>query len=138
MSSTYAHYQGPSSIPSDYAIVSQMNARQSGTNINDHDDHDDETLAPQRRPAHPTLAPSTYYPEPMSPASSSSSVTAEAPVLISERTPLLSNPPVPRIEEPVDRLDGDESGTAMAIFKEELAILTKYSLPVFGCVLPTP
>ncbi|KAJ3495861.1 hypothetical protein NLJ89_g10567 [Agrocybe chaxingu] len=49
-----------------------------------------------------------------------------------ENTPLLSDPPVPRIEEPIDRDAAADAGTALEMFWEELVILAKYALPVFG------
>ncbi|KAF9041212.1 multidrug/Oligosaccharidyl-lipid/Polysaccharide flippase [Panaeolus papilionaceus] len=48
-----------------------------------------------------------------------------------ESTPLLT-PPVPRIEEDIDRNDPNDSESAIRMFWEELFVLAKYSLPVFG------
>lgn len=108
MSSTYAHYQGPSSLPSDYAIVSSL--RQNESDL----DSDTDTLHPDKtyyRPAHPTIAR-----------------PCAQPLLPTEITPLLSNPPVPCIEETIDNVD------SYFMFWEELFILAKYALPVFGYV----
>ncbi|KAG6831475.1 hypothetical protein H0H92_010384 [Tricholoma furcatifolium] len=102
-----AHYQGPASLPSDYALLSRLTAA--------HADHDDE--ANDFDDLRPT-SPRPKNPIPMS---------ASSP---SENTPLL-NPPVPRIEEPSDHTIPDD-GQVMRIFWEELRILTRYALPVFG------
>ena len=51
--------------------------------------------------------------------------------VVSENTPLL-NPPLPRIDEPFDSVPAADR--KVAIFWEELRILTRYSLPVFGFV----
>lgn len=49
-----------------------------------------------------------------------------------EHTPLLAPPPVPRIEEEIDRDPAHDNDSGMMMFWEELPILTKYALPVFG------
>jgi len=91
MSSTYAHHQGASSLPSDYAVSSESDSDSS---------HGD-----------------------------TSAITQKNRRVTSERTPLLSNPPVSRIEEPVD--NNDSRAPTFWIFWEEFLILAKYSFPVF-------
>jgi len=105
MSSTYAHYQGPSSLPSDYAILSSLQNEPDQDSDLDSDSDSDKTYY---RPAHPTIAWSS--PQPL------------------ETTPLLSIPPPPCIEETIDNVD------SYFIFWEELFILAKYALPVFAYV----
>ncbi|KAF8546284.1 MATE efflux family protein [Imleria badia] len=56
---------------------------------------------------------------------------------VSERTPLLqSPPPIPRLHEPADDdicdIASAEQISTAKMFREELHILTKYALPVFG------
>ena len=117
MSSTYAHYQGPSSLPSDYAILSRLRA-------------DTSTSA---------SFPAEYYYRPHNPTIGSYphiDPHSEAPWHLThpptEATPLLNNPPVPRIEENIDVNTSTNTSSNIAMFWEELAILTKYALPVFG------
>lgn len=101
MSSTYAHYQGPSSLPNDYAILSAFNENNNDSRTITHrNDYE--------RPKHPSIA-------------------ARPP---QETTPLLSDPPVPRIIEDTDKNDIEESTFKM--FWDELCILAKYAFPVFG------
>ncbi|KAF5336420.1 hypothetical protein D9611_006482 [Ephemerocybe angulata] len=146
MSSTYAHYQGPSSLPSDYALLSRVAGNHNGENesLSESDDsHDtDGTVTPTKattsseaavrrresfpersfyRPTNPTIG---VYPEPEQHNAS----------VLSEHTPLLAPPPptVPRIEEEIDRDPAHDNDSKMAMFWDELPILTKYALPVFG------
>ncbi|CAA7268525.1 unnamed protein product [Cyclocybe aegerita] len=172
MSSTYAHYQGPSSLPSDYALLSHFAHRDhsaphprrvpengaapaSGDEDEDEDTEPTPTQTPRRtvvtrresfpasayytRPPRPTIG---SYPrerryddaEPGSGNGNSASNDQSFPSLglPDENTPLLSNPPVPRIEEPIDRDATADAGTPLEMFWEELVILAKYALPVFG------
>ncbi|KAG6876115.1 hypothetical protein C0992_000911, partial [Termitomyces sp. T32_za158] len=101
-----AHYQGPASLPSDYALLSRYVAHQAE---DDQDEQDQVATSP--RPRDPTIAHHT--------------IPIPGPIP-SENTPLL-NPPVPRIDESFD----DDNRTVHA-FWEELRILTRYALPVFG------
>ena len=54
-----------------------------------------------------------------------------------ENTPLLA-PPVPRIEEECDAEDITESLSTSKLYREEIGILTKYTIPVFGYVVHLP
>ncbi|KAF9476807.1 MATE efflux family protein [Pholiota conissans] len=138
MSSTYAHYQGPSSLPSDYAILSRINAHREGS-FQDAEYDDDATAilgepsAGRRRDSFVATRPKKpsigTYPE-----GTSSSLTSESSSfkLPTESTPLLSDPPIPRIEEPVDREPGSDNESNIVMFWEELGILAKYAFPVFG------
>lgn len=145
MSSTYAHYQAPASLPSDYAILSRF-----AGNRSEDDDEEDRiepdgeamgrgnaservpsgSKSPRRR-----SFPTTYL-DPQNPTMAAygahSSKPISAPLSHStEITPLL-NPLVPRILELNEHDDSLES--KMKMFWEELRILTKYALPVFGSV----
>lgn len=134
MSSTYAHYQGPGSLPSDYAILSRFSSAHedfeptdelppSGTDPRPVRRRESFSVSPYFRPLNPTVPVVNVYPQGDSKASTPPT----------ENTPLLS-PLVPRIEEEIDRNVSADSGTSMAMFWEELRILTKYALPVFGYV----
>jgi MATE family multidrug resistance protein len=74
------------------------------------------------RPSHPTMG---VYPQQELLDSSGQLSTRLGP---SETTPLLNNPPVPRIDELVD----NKAESTFSTFWEEFLILAKYSLPVFG------
>jgi multidrug resistance protein, MATE family len=126
MSSTYAHYQGPSSLPSDYAILSRLNT-----------DHEPESQPEQinRRVSRRESFPASHYYRPLNPTigiypclDSHSKASQHAPT---ETSPLLDHPPVPRIEENIHNASADNPSTA-TMFWEELAVLTKYAMPVFG------
>ncbi|TFK41570.1 MATE efflux family protein [Crucibulum laeve] len=139
MSSTYAHYQGPASLPSDYAILSRYAGHPDGDESEQEaflesdteplDDNAEHSATSRRRsfPASAYLRP----PNPTMGRRDSVSVTFNAGPIHTEVTPLL-NPPVPRIEEDIDRDPLYDNGTKMSMFWEELRILTRYALPVFG------
>lgn len=154
MSSTYVHYSAPSSLPSDYALLSRYaaahdqvvedsdaNSALLSAEIDDHDDAHEENgvdirggnpRGPRRgsfqtsylAPFNPTMGPlpdeygHRSGPKPSDP---------------NENTPLLA-PPIPRIEEECDREDASDPHNSSKIFWEEIGILTKYTLPVFGYV----
>ncbi|KAI0040201.1 MATE efflux family protein [Auriscalpium vulgare] len=140
MSATYMHYSTPSSLPSDYALLSRYAAARGADHPDDasttsHDDEDrddipaDEDDAPpahryrpiQRRSSFP--APYIRPPNPKLPE-----VLSSKRSVADEFTPLL----VPRIEEEEDHSDTPEPGNLLKIYKDELRILMKYTLPVFG------
>jgi MATE family multidrug resistance protein len=142
MSSTLAHYQGPTSLPSDYALLSRYagNHPEEQHSQMESDDEltDNESTArlngtlrrasaPAPRCLHPqrSLGPMTSHPHHFA------HIPLPGPIP-SENTPLL-NPPVPRIDEPIEQTSDD--GSKMLIFWEELRILTRYALPVFASVL---
>ncbi|KAF8870967.1 MATE efflux family protein [Gymnopilus junonius] len=144
MSSTYAHYQGPSSLPSDYAILSRLGLQENHTPI-----PDEEPSAPTEdsdSSRHVTRRESfnnAYYYRPLKPSigtyptegqieAADRTATLPSLGLPTETTPLLSNPPIPRIEEPIDRNPAADAESKISMFWEELWILTKYALPVFG------
>ncbi|EPQ53474.1 MATE efflux family protein [Gloeophyllum trabeum ATCC 11539] len=130
------HYAAPSSLPSDYAILS----RYAGHNGDAHEDDSDaeererDSLLPPEdeerpgrrsslpppfiRPLNPTIAPISARDKSLGPVPT-------------ENTPLL-NPLVPRIEEEVDAPGHDSETTLSRRVWEEIKILVKYTLPVFG------
>ncbi|KAF9459120.1 MATE efflux family protein [Collybia nuda] len=141
MSSTFAHYQQPGSLPSDYAILSRYAGHHPDGEPQsevDSDGDDTETEDTSRRATSSSLLRRTSFPSAPHWSQHTTMIPAQShhfkhiPVpgpLPSENTPLL-NPPVPRIDEPLDRTP--DNGGTMKIFWEELRILTRYAAPVFG------
>jgi MATE family multidrug resistance protein len=135
-----AHLSGtPSSLPQDYAILSRFAAplseetqgeAEASPPRNDQEEYDEEdALLASRKQVRRTSFPSSY----ILPPQPSMSILPTAPGVVqpTESTPLLA-PLMPRIQENVDfPLDGHEPSTAQMHW-EELCILVKYSLPVFG------
>ena len=136
MSSTYAHYQGPSSLPSDYAILSRPNTSYQPTTILE--PHSENTLQISRRITRRESLPVEHYYKPLNPTigvyprvdlhSEALQHMTRSPT---ETSPLL---PVPRIEENIDCNASRFADNApkLTMFWEELTILTKNALPVFG------
>jgi MATE family multidrug resistance protein len=129
----------PSSLPKDYAILSRFAAPLSGETQeeprasparNDQEEYDEEdALLALRRQVRRTSFPSSY----IVPPQPSMNIIPTAPSVLqpTENTPLLA-PLMPRIRENVDfPCDGHDPSTAQ-MYWEELRILLKYSLPVFG------
>ncbi|KAI0718352.1 MATE efflux family protein [Cerioporus squamosus] len=153
MSSTYVHYSTPSSLPSDYALLSRyaaardLNVAEEGeaahgagpsTDVeeyeDDHDAHGIDIQGGHRKPRRQSF-PSSYL-TPFNPTigplpDRHGHRSGPYPREANENTPLLA-PPVPRIEEECDGEDADESSSASKLFWEEVRILTKYTVPVFG------
>lgn len=129
----------PSSLPQDYAILSRFAAPLSGEtqeelesssarNDQEECDEEDALLVP-RQQVRRTSFPSSY----ILPPQPSMNIIPTAPSVLqpTENTPLLA-PLIPRIRENVDfPIDGHEPSTVQ-MYWEELRILLKYSLPVFG------
>ncbi|KAI0945255.1 hypothetical protein AcW1_001519 [Taiwanofungus camphoratus] len=145
MSSTYVHYSTPSSLPSDYALLSRYAAAHEENDEEDVFDEQesipeaprDELNVPRsksqitRRRSFPTSYIDPFSPT-MGPLPDKSGYRSGPKVPnVNESTPLLA-PLVPRIEEEVDRENTNETEHSVNMFREELAILTKYTLPVFG------
>ncbi|ETW75964.1 multidrug flippase [Heterobasidion irregulare TC 32-1] len=133
MSQTYMHYATSSSLPSDYAILSRYAAARSL------DENTNTIASNEELEAKPSDASSTHqrrsnfptpFIRPLNPTIASRPDTSVAPVtLANEFTPLL----VPRIEEESDDLPGAAGEHApRSLFWEELRILMKYTLPVYG------
>jgi len=130
MSSTYAHYQQPSSLPADYAILSRLNSHQEPESVEE-EEGSSGLSTPRRRESFPQA---DYY-RPHNPTRAvdhTRRVDNASFALPSETTPLLSNPPVPRIEENIDRHPSADSESKISMFWEEMLILAKYAFPIFG------
>lgn len=115
----------PSSVPQDYSLLAhyvdsykELRHQEIDREIvaTSEDVEDDEEVY-RRRPI-PTIPVAR--------------VSAEQPSRVSETTPLL-NPPVPRIREDVDAFPYDPQRPANVLW-DEVKILFRYSLPVFGLV----
>ena len=144
MSQTYMHYSTSSSLPSDYALLSRYAAARGldenantiasdeEIEANNHDagEPSDASLTHQRVSRRSSFP--TPFIRPLNPTIASRPDTSVAPVtLANEYTPLL----VPRIEEEGDDLPGAAGEhTPRSLFWEELRILMKYTLPVYGFV----
>lgn len=142
MSQTYMHYSTSSSLPSDYALLSRYAAARGldenantiasdeEVEVNNHDtgEPSDASLTHQRVSRRSSFP--TPFIRPLNPTIASRPDTSVAPVtLANEYTPLL----VPRIEEEGDDLPGAAGEhTPRSLFWEELRILMKYTLPVYG------
>ena len=161
MSSTYVHYSTPSSLPSDYALLSRYAAARNINNLDDQaEDNEepvpsDDTLTsidsedfstgaetapfPIPRPGRLTRRSSfpTSYIRPINPTmgplpDKAGHRSGPNPPQPSENTPLLA-PLVPRIQEEVDGEDlRPGSAKRQSAVWEEIKILSKYTLPVFG------
>ncbi|KAG6876116.1 hypothetical protein C0992_000912 [Termitomyces sp. T32_za158] len=103
-----AHYQNPTSIPSDYALISRYPDQQAG---DEQDKRNKRMSSP--RPKKPKI---THQTMPYRP-------------LASENTPLLKtlSPFDPRIDK-----FSDDRNQMLYTCWEELCILSRYALPVFG------
>ncbi|OJT14825.1 hypothetical protein TRAPUB_8619 [Trametes pubescens] len=152
MSSTYVHYSSPSSLPSDYAILSRYAAAHDlNTEAPTPEDsdagpsgepvfEDNESLDPdgvdidpssrRRRRSFPTSYLTSFNPTMGPLPNKSGHRTGPKPPNPTENTPLLA-PLVPRIAEECDAEDAAEPPSLLKMFKEEAAILTKYTVPVF-------
>ena len=136
MSSTIAHHQDPSSLPSDYAILSRLNKyNESGTP----ESQSDNTVQITRHESFPASVSHCYEPlnptigvypcvDSVEPHSEASQHLTPSPT---ETSPLLNHPAVPQIEENIDYNVSDKTST-VNMFWEELAVLTKYAIPNFG------
>ncbi|KZT68931.1 MATE efflux family protein [Daedalea quercina L-15889] len=154
MSQTYVHYSTPSSLPSDYALLSRYAAAHNmhaANGLNGHEDgraEDEAAISegdaspeqtrtglsiPSKQVGRRKSFPSTYitsFKPTVGPLPDKSGYRSGPPDPndASENTPLL----VPRIEEEVDRADPADAEGCSSMLKEEVKILAKYTLPVFG------
>jgi len=125
MSSTYAYDQDPS-FPSDHAVLPRFSSTHEGPTDDLVSFGDDSTTVRRREtfPFYPYFCPL----EPTIGINPQGDSKASTPP--NENTPLIL-PPVPLVEE-VGRHRSVDIGSSMLMFWEELRILIKYALPVFG------
>lgn len=159
MSSTYVHYSTPSSLPSDYALLSRYAAAHpaiqgadgvdvspragpSAEELATHEEPEDDILSNEesnlisrkrpRRSSFPTPYVTPFNPTSMGPLPDKTGHRSGPSAVPTEHTPLLA-PLVPRIPEEVDEENiGPDSGSHPNVIWEEMRILTKYTLPVCG------
>ncbi|KAI0341507.1 MATE efflux family protein [Trametopsis cervina] len=163
MSSTYVHYSTtPSSLPSDYALLSRYAAANNlnhSANINEQSgsaedadtqngddalayDIDDPDMTSEerallrrktRRSSFPTSYITPFNPTSMGPLPDATGHrSGPGAPKATENTPLLA-PLVPRIAEEVDGQDLTPSSSPRPnVLWEEIRVLTKYTLPVFA------
>ena len=161
MSSTYVHYAAPSSLPSDYALLSRYAAANPDAAAGANEQAESSNVAPsscvdenedenagvdihpngvgigrslsKRRSSFPTSYITPFNPT-MGPLPDKHGHRS-GPHLKdpNENTPLLA-PPVPRIEEECDAASNDDATPFSEMLREEARILAKYTLPVFGYV----
>jgi MATE family multidrug resistance protein len=129
------HYGTPSSLTSDYGVLARYAAARAENrerepnapqNTDDHDqiaeddmDEDDALLTPRPRFPTPYRALPATLPSTLPPGMKDS--------VANENTPLL----IPRISEEGDG-DAEDPDKRSALWVEEVRILCRYTLPVFG------
>ncbi|TBU24333.1 MATE efflux family protein [Dichomitus squalens] len=159
MSSTYVHYAAPSSLPSDYALLSRYAAANPGAAAgadeqaeassvalsSDVDEHEDESSGldihtngvvisrstSKRRSSFPSSYITPFNPTMGPLPDKHGHRSGPHPKDPNENTPLLA-PPVPRIEEECDAASNNSARPFGELLREEARILVKYTLPVFG------
>jgi MATE family multidrug resistance protein len=119
------HYGTPSSLPSDYAILSRYASPRDDSSDDTHDYNDSNDVQDDTLPHGRTIGRRASFPfpylnpqQPRLPEHFSSKDTGP-----DEYTPLL----VPRIEE-----ESSTSNGTVKVYRDELRILLKYTLPVLG------
>ena len=131
MSSMYARYQGPSSLPSDYATLSRLSSNYESRTP---ESHLGNTVQISRRITRRESFPVSHYNRPLNPTIGVYPHSEAFQHLPTETSPLLDHPPVSQIEENSDYEAYAENTSTFNMFWEELAVLTKYAIPVFGYV----
>jgi MATE family multidrug resistance protein len=130
MSPTLVHHGAPASLPSDYAILARYAAAHHNNALyvnEEHSESEDDNFRQLARPRYPrrrSLSPSYIRSNPL-PIGTPRGGKSQG--IATEFTPLLV---VPVIQENLGGADG--RGTTMAMFWEELYVLARYTLPVFG------
>ncbi|KIL62651.1 hypothetical protein M378DRAFT_165478 [Amanita muscaria Koide BX008] len=118
-------YQGPASLPSSYAILSR--SLEQGHEYLNQEEEVDYRPRPKK-----IVMPRRSYPHlpQMKKLNGASDYPTEAtPLLVSQGLP------VPLIDEQIDRNKSNDHESMLTLMKEEMKVLTKYSLPVFGSQL---
>jgi MATE family multidrug resistance protein len=129
---TAIHYGSPSSLPSDYALLSRYanNANRHDLTDDTHDNDIQDDSNPNGRPIRSVRRRTSWpfpYLQPLQPKLPDHYSPKDS--MPDEYTPLL----VPRIEEEDDtREDPDYPPSSAKVYRDEMRILCKYTLPVFG------
>lgn len=133
MDSTAAQYhQGPASLPSDYALVSRYAQRNRTPVVDDPSFGRIDQRTFNRSNSFGHCRPGRTSPIIMDKPNGNSAFNTKA-AFPSETTPLLPSVlPVPRIEERTDSDASSGPNSRIRMIREELPILAKYALPVFG------
>ena len=124
------HYQLPSSLPSNYPTLSRLSSNYESRTS---ECHPKNTVQISRRFTRRESFPVSHYDRPLNPTIGVYPRQLHFPT---ETCPLLDHPPGSQIE------NGDynacaENTSKVNMFWEELAVLTKYAIPVFGYALLT-
>jgi len=134
MASNQGHHVG--SLPNDYAILARFahdDRKNEERNHTEEEDGEDRVRAQSPRRS---SFPSSYI-RPPPPAIPSMDFKSDRHLVVenspTENTPLLG-PLVPRIQEEPGDEDHNDTKSNMTTFWEEMRILSKYTLPVFGFV----
>ena len=90
--------------------------------------HPENTVEISRRESSPV----SHYNRPLNPTIGVYPHSEASQHLPTETSPLLDQPPVPPIEENIAYNASADSTSTVNMFWEELAVLTKYAIPVFG------
>lgn len=128
---TSIHYGSPSSLPSDYALLSRYAKDDSTDDTHDYSDSNDvpDDSHPHGRPIRRRTSFPFPHLQPLQPKLPDHYSKDSRP---DEYTPLL----VPRIqEEDGTGNDPDNPPGSAKVYKDEMRILVKYTLPVFGYAL---
>ncbi|KAG1744263.1 MATE efflux family protein [Suillus lakei] len=118
------HSGTPSSLPRDHAFLAQF----ADSMVHDVEEQTQKMLPDGTLEDSPTQIASSAVPQPdISFVSPTPAVMANLPT---ENTPLLSTP-IPHIEEDGDCSYERDGLSTWVVFREELGVLTKYTLPIF-------
>lgn len=138
MASNQGHHVG--SLPNDYAILARFAERGLVEDVGDSALEDDGEPSSDigradghltaKKPRRTSFPSSHLHPQ-VSVVAGKAAIREESASMpiVSETTPLL----IPRIDEG-DLEDDDDTKSFTKMFWEELRVLAKYTLPVFGCV----
>jgi multidrug resistance protein, MATE family len=135
--SSYAHYQGPSSLPSNYAILTRLSTNYESCAPQSQPENTAQITRPESFPVstsqysgplNPTIGVYPSCSSCVEPHSEASQHLTPSP---SETSPLLNHPLRPRFEENIEYNASDKTST-VKMFWEELVVLTKYTIPNFA------
>ncbi|KAF9254752.1 MATE efflux family protein [Marasmius fiardii PR-910] len=137
MTSVASHYQGPASLPSDYALLSRYAARnalaEQDSQLEDDQETDEDSCNEEDDASRTENSRRRNVSRRRRPLKVAVGIYTIERVMVpradpKEDTPLL-NPP--RIVEDVEQNDLIVHESSVQMFRDELGILTKYSIPVF-------